>query len=71
MTKLRAEHLKMLKQINEDNQAAQAKIATELIASHDLALSQKEDQHEAALEVCVYTWFIIVCKVRVVHDWLE
>ena len=52
MNKLRAEHLQDLKQVNEDNKAAQAKIATELIASHDVALSQKEDQHEAALEVC-------------------
>ena len=52
MTQLRGEHLKMLKQLKDEHQAAQGKMATELIASHDLALSQKEAQHEAALEVC-------------------
>ena len=64
MNKLRAEHLQVLKQQNEDNKAAQAKIATELIASHDVALSQKEDQHEAALKVLIYLFtndFSIEC----------
>ena len=85
MTQLRGEHLQMLKQLKDEHETAQGKLAEELMASNDLALSQKEAQYEAALEVCACVgqklWCILapdgvvpvhlVCECRSNHVFLH